>query len=93
MLDCYKEVGLPGAVGSVDVVHIKWSNCPAGHMNRSKGKEGYPTLAFKCISLVYLGHTLARKMISILLKWIQMLQQFMQIGTLDSDGTITMSTV
>ena len=46
----YEEVGLPGAVGSVDVVHIKWSNCPAGHMNRSKGKEGYPTLAFECVS-------------------------------------------
>ena len=29
----YEEVGLPGAVGSVDVVHIKWSNCPAGHHN------------------------------------------------------------
>ena len=68
----YKEVGLPGAVGSVNVVHIKWSNCPAGHLNHSKVKEGYPTLAFSVYpittgkSLEYLGLTLVHKMISIL---------------------------
>jgi len=46
----YEEMGLPGAMGSVDVVHVKWSNCPAGDYNRSKGKESYPSLAFECIS-------------------------------------------
>jgi hypothetical protein len=46
----YEEVGLPGAVGSMDVVHVKWSNCPAGDFNRAKGKESYPSLAFQCIS-------------------------------------------
>ena len=80
-LACYEEVGLPGAVGSVNVVHIKWSNCPAGHMNRSKGKEGYPLLLLLSAcqttageSLGYLAHTLTHKMISILVKWIQMLE-------------------
>jgi hypothetical protein len=34
----------------MDVVHVKWSNCPAGDFNRAKGKEGYPTLAFQCIT-------------------------------------------
>ena len=29
--------------GSVDVVHVKWSNCLAGDYNRRKGKENYPT--------------------------------------------------
>ncbi len=29
----YEEVGLPVAVGSIDVIHVKWSNCPAGHHN------------------------------------------------------------
>ncbi len=29
----YEEVGLPGAVGSVDVVHVRWANCPAGNYN------------------------------------------------------------
>ena len=46
----YEENGLPGAMGSVDVVHVKWSNCPKGDFNRAKGKESYPSLAFKCIS-------------------------------------------
>ena len=44
-----EEVGLPGAVGSMDVVHVKWSNCPTGDFNRVKGKESYPSLAFQCI--------------------------------------------
>ena len=46
----YEENGLPGAMGSVDVVHVKWSNCPSGDFNRAKGKESYPTLSFECIS-------------------------------------------
>ena len=45
----YKAEGLPGACGSMDVVHVKWSNCPSGDSNHVKGKEGYPTLAFQCI--------------------------------------------
>lgn len=46
----YEEMGLPGAMGSVDVVHVKWSKCPAGDYNRAKGKESYPSLGFECIS-------------------------------------------
>ena len=46
----YASVGLPGCCGSMDVVHVKWSNCPAGDYNRAKGKEGYPSLAFQCIT-------------------------------------------
>ena len=45
----YSAVGLPGACGYMDVVHVKWSNCPAGDNNRSKGKEGYPMLGIQCI--------------------------------------------
>ncbi len=41
---------MPGCVGSMDVVHVKWSSCPMGDHNRVKGKEGYPTLAFQCIT-------------------------------------------
>ncbi len=47
---CYKEVGLPGCCGSMDIVHIKWSSCPTGDHNRAKGKADYPTLAFQCIT-------------------------------------------
>jgi len=46
----YREVGLPGAMGSKDVVHVKWSRAPAGDFNRCKGKESYPTIAFQCIT-------------------------------------------
>ncbi len=46
----YKEEGLPGVAGSVDVVHVKWANCPAGDFNCSKGKDSYPSLAFECIT-------------------------------------------
>ena len=35
----YREVGLPGAMGSKDIVHVKWSRAPAGDFNRCKGKE------------------------------------------------------
>jgi hypothetical protein len=47
----YTSVGVPGACGSVDVVHIKWSSCPAGDYNQAKGKEGYPSiLGFQVIT-------------------------------------------
>lgn len=46
----YEEVGLPGAMGSLDVVQVKWSLCPAGDFNRSEGKEGFPMLIFECIT-------------------------------------------
>ena len=46
----YNAAGLPGCVGSMDVVHVKWANCPTGDHNRAKGKEGYPTLAFQCLT-------------------------------------------
>ncbi len=46
----YEQNGLPGCVGSMDVVHVKWTSCPMGDHNRAKGKEGYPTLAFQCIT-------------------------------------------
>jgi hypothetical protein len=35
----YEEEGLPSVAGSIDVVHVKRSNCPAGDYNCSKGKN------------------------------------------------------
>ena len=46
----YADNFLPGCGGSVDVVHVKWSNCPAEDVNRAKGKEGFPSLAFKVVT-------------------------------------------
>ena len=46
----YKDVGLPGCCGSMDVVHMRWSQCHLGDLNRTKGKESYPSLAFECVT-------------------------------------------
>ena len=46
----YQEFYLPGCGGSIDVVHLKWSCCPAGDFNRACGKEKFPTVAFECVS-------------------------------------------
>ena len=46
----YEFVGLPGCVGLMDVVHIKWSQCHTGDINRAKGNAGYPTLGFQYIT-------------------------------------------
>lgn len=46
----YVENYLPGCGGSIDVVHCKWAACAAGDNVKAKGKEGYPTLAFECVS-------------------------------------------
>jgi len=43
----YKLLGFPGAVGSVDCVHIKWDKCPFGLRSSCKGKEGFPTLSYE----------------------------------------------
>jgi hypothetical protein len=45
-----REVGLPGAMGSKDIVHVKWPRAPAGNFNHCKGKESYPNIAFEYIS-------------------------------------------
>jgi hypothetical protein len=51
MTQLYASVGLPGACGLMDVVHVKWSSCIAGDYNRAKGKEGYHlTLGFQVIT-------------------------------------------
>jgi hypothetical protein len=34
----------------MDVVHMRWLHCPTGDMNRAKGKESFPTLAFECVT-------------------------------------------
>ncbi len=46
----YQECFLPGCGGSIDVVHLKWSCCPARDFNHTCGKEKFPTVAFECVS-------------------------------------------
>ena len=45
----YSERGLPGCVGSLDVVHIGWDSCPHQYFNMYKGKEGFPSVAYEVI--------------------------------------------
>ena len=45
----YALIGIPGACGSMDVVHIALGSCPHGLINVCTGKEGYPTLAYNVI--------------------------------------------
>ena len=46
----YHGFHLPGACGSIDVVNVKWAQCPAGDFNNCKGKESFPSVAFQCIT-------------------------------------------
>jgi hypothetical protein len=48
VMSIYDRMGIPGATGSTDCVHVKWEMCPVGLKNYCNGKEGYPTLAWQC---------------------------------------------
>ena len=58
VLGRYEMVGLPGCIGSIDCVHLIWTNCPVVITSQCKGKEKFPTLAFQ----VVVSHT--RKILS-----------------------------
>ena len=58
ILGQYEIGGLPGCLGSIDCVHLVWSNCPAAVLSQCKGKEKTPTVAFQ----VVVSHT--RKILS-----------------------------
>ena len=42
----YAALGLMGAIGSTDAVHIHWGCCPSSLKILHTGKEGFPTLAY-----------------------------------------------
>jgi hypothetical protein len=46
----YSDNILPGCGGSIDVIQVKWRQCPTGDINRCKGKEGYPSVGFEVVS-------------------------------------------
>jgi hypothetical protein len=45
----FAAVGFPGAIGSIDVVHVRWDKCPKIYTNLFTGKEGYCTIAYQVI--------------------------------------------
>jgi hypothetical protein len=47
ILEVYARLGLPGCIGSIDCVHLRWDMCPVSWTNICQGKEGYPSLVFE----------------------------------------------
>lgn len=47
VMNVYKKMGFPGAVGSVDATHIRWHMCPVEKVHLAQGKEKYPSVAFQ----------------------------------------------
>lgn len=45
----FSYLGFPGCIGSMDVIHIPWHQCPAIHKVLYTGKEGFPTIAYQVI--------------------------------------------
>lgn len=45
----YEQSGFPGAIGSIDCVHVWWDRCPVNIANVCLGKEKYPTLAWQVV--------------------------------------------
>ena len=46
----YAVLGFPGAFFSMDVVHVAWCMCPEYLNHLTKGKEGFPTIAYNVCS-------------------------------------------
>jgi Plant transposon protein len=47
VMNVYRKMGFPGAVGSVDATHIRWHMCPVEFVHAATGKEKYPSVAFQ----------------------------------------------
>ena len=49
VMERYRRLGFPEAIGSVDSTHVKWSMCSKDDRWLASGKEGYPTLSFEVV--------------------------------------------
>lgn len=45
----YAAIGMAGAIGKMDCVHIKWDRCPYSQTNLHNGKEGCTTVGYEMI--------------------------------------------
>jgi hypothetical protein len=45
VMEGYRLLGLPGAIGSMDVTHVRWERCPRELVWSCTEKEAHPTLA------------------------------------------------
>ncbi|CAB1116249.1 unnamed protein product [Ectocarpus sp. CCAP 1310/34] len=46
IMKTYDEVGMTGAMGSMDGTHLQWTVCPYSERSSHVGKEGYATLVY-----------------------------------------------
>ena len=56
----YDNIGLTGALGSMDATHVPWDRCPAALRHMHVGKDGHPTLTHNCVvanDLFFMGAT------------------------------------
>ena len=52
VMNVYRKMGFPGAVGSVDATHIRWHMCPVEFVHAATGKEKYPSVAFQVLLII-----------------------------------------
>ena len=52
VMEVYRQLGFPGACGSMDGTYFRWFGCPKFLTNSCKGKESYPSLG----SMVVVDH-------------------------------------
>ena len=51
-MSCYQLCGLPGAVGSTDVVHVHYDRAPAKDRSAYDGPKGHPTIAYEVLASI-----------------------------------------
>jgi len=49
IMETYRKLGFPGAIGSVDCTHVDWNKCPYSMANSCRGKEGSTTVVFEVV--------------------------------------------
>ena len=63
VMNVYRKMGFPGAVGSVDATHIRWHMCPVKYVHAVTGKEKYPSVAFQVLILIISTNLLLLRLI------------------------------
>ncbi|CAN0152310.1 unnamed protein product, partial [Laminaria digitata] len=45
----YDLLGFTGAIGSTDVMRVRWGSCPSSSESSYTGKEGFPVLVYQAV--------------------------------------------
>ena len=52
VMNVYRKMGFPGAVGSVDATHIRWHMCPVEYVHAATDIGKYHSVAFQVLILI-----------------------------------------